>query len=80
MKIWCLFSIDNAYDQPENNLFAWWEHKPSLMEIGNAIGIQINWKKGDATLGRIFKGEEVRFDGRDFRLSEMGEGKLPTIY
>jgi hypothetical protein len=31
--IWCLFSVENNYDQPPNNLVAWWPTRPSLTEL-----------------------------------------------
>lgn len=30
MSIWCIFSLSNNYDQPPNNLVAWWKDKPDL--------------------------------------------------
>jgi hypothetical protein len=29
-KIWCLFSVENHYDQPANNLVAAWADNPSI--------------------------------------------------
>jgi hypothetical protein len=36
-RIWCLFSIANNYDQPEDNLEGWWVTKPSLDQLRKAI-------------------------------------------
>jgi hypothetical protein len=41
MKIWCLFSVDNNYDQPENNLVCWWQEKPSLETLFIILGIKM---------------------------------------
>lgn len=35
--IWCLFSIDNNYDQPEHNLVRYWTRKPSIEEVATYI-------------------------------------------
>jgi hypothetical protein len=78
MKIWVLLSVDNNYDQPDNNLVAWWECKPSILELGNAMEIKVDFRKGNAILGKIYKGEEVRFEETDFRLRNILEGELPN--
>lgn len=78
MKIWVLLSVDNNYDQPDNNLVAWWECKPSILELGNVMEIKVDFRKGDVILGKIHKGEEVRFENTDYRLREIIEGKLPN--
>lgn len=31
--IWCLFSIDNQYDQPRNNLIAWFSVRPIIEDL-----------------------------------------------
>ena len=35
-EIWCLFSIECKYDQPPNNLIAWWENVPTASQIAAA--------------------------------------------
>jgi len=75
MKIWAMFSIYNDYDQPENNLEVWWKNKPSFKELGKALGITVNMDKGNANIGRLLKGQEVRIGGADYRLEEIKEGK-----
>lgn len=39
-QIWALFSVDNNYDQPDNNLVAWWAEKPSFDTLAKAIGLE----------------------------------------
>lgn len=73
-QIWCLFSIDNNYDQPPNNLVAWWANKPTIFELAEIVGIELDTKRGDAKVGRLFKGEESRIDGADYRLELVKQG------
>ena len=74
MKIWALFSIANDYDQPDNNLVAWWQNKPKIEVLAQTIGINFDRNKGSVKLGKILKGQGVRIDGADFRLVEITEG------
>lgn len=67
--IWCLFSIDNACDQPDNNLVFWWPNKPSA-EMLYATCVGCSMEAAD----RLLTGEEVRFDDADFRLREVESG------
>ena len=77
MKIWVLFSIANEYDQPENNLLAWWFNKPTIEMIGDVLEIKFDIKKGNKDLGKIWKGEEIQLttDYGLYRLEEIEEGK-----
>jgi len=66
--IWTLLSIDNEYNQPDNNLVAWWENKPSFKALANTLGISYIEAKGDSTVGKILNGKEVRIYNADYRL------------
>jgi len=74
--IWVLFSIANAYDQPENNLEAWWWEKPDFGTLAKVMNIKVNEEEGNSTVGRILKGENVRDDDCNYRLREIEEGKI----
>jgi len=78
MTIWTLFSIANEYDQPDNNLEAWWSKKPTFIELAEVIGITVDVKKGNRELGELLKGKEVRIEWADYRLEEITEGKYST--
>ena len=78
-KIWVLFSIANEYDQPDNNLEAWWFFKPSFAELAKGVGIKVDVKKGNSDVGKILKGEEVRISWCDYRLREIKEGKVNNV-
>jgi hypothetical protein len=80
MKIFCLFSVDNNYDQPDNNLVCWWQKKPSLEQMFKALEV-------DPTLGgsyneanivavvKVFSGDGASINETDYRLEEVEEGK-----
>ena len=75
-KICVLFSISNEYNQPENNLVAWWHTKPSFEMLAEAIGVMVDKEKGDSKVGSILRGLEIRVDGANYRLRKIEEGKL----
>jgi hypothetical protein len=68
-KIWCLFSIANNYDQPDNNLIAWWSEKPSA-EI---LSILLECSKSLVT--HLLDGSHERLGETIYRLQEVEEGK-----
>lgn len=77
--IWCLFSVENNYDQPENNLCQWWDEKPSIEVLANAV---VGQDLGDCNDDQIVmlvsiwtgKGGEVE-GGTLYRLQEVKEGE-----
>jgi hypothetical protein len=76
IKIWVLFSIANDYNQPENNVVAWWASKPTIQQLASIVGIVFDEKKGSVTLGKILRGEEIRFGNSDYRLRKITEGRV----
>jgi hypothetical protein len=79
-NIYALFSIDNNYDQPDNNLVAWWHDKPSLEVLSKALGYSFPSDSDNVTLSivKIWGGERQRLDyaGTTYRLESIGPGKL----
>jgi hypothetical protein len=73
-KIWVVFSIANEYDQPTNNLVAWWGEKPAIDKLALALDIDFDRTKGSPVLGKLLTGKEVRYSGCDYRLEEIEEG------
>lgn len=73
MKIWVLFSIANMYDQPINNMSAWWVNKPTCKTLGKVI---VNATKVE--IGKIYRGLEIqcRGDETTYRLENIEEGQL----
>lgn len=76
MKIWALFSIKNNYDQPENNLVAWWVNKPSFEVLANAIGVEVDHEIGNEKVGRILKGQQSCIFETYYRLDHIKEGLI----
>lgn len=75
MKIWCLFSILNEYDQPDNNLVAWWATKPTFDVLAQALDFASS--EPNERVWRVLKGQEVSIiGGCDYRLICIGEGVL----
>jgi hypothetical protein len=66
MKIWCLFSIENEYNQPSNNLIAWWNEKPSQVKLQHIML--------ESNVNKLLNGYTVRYGNIDFRLEEVKEG------
>ena len=72
-----LFSVDNNYDQPDNNLIALFKEKPSLPALSKALGLDfpsqddkitlaiVNiWNSTDTTSG-------IRIADTDYRLETI---------
>lgn len=77
-KIWCLFSIANEYDQPDNNLVAAFEAKPQIQDLAKILfDYSLEALKDDQIIGLvdILKGEEYRrYGNHDIRLEEIELG------
>lgn len=83
MKIWALTSVDNDYNQPPNNLVAWWSTKPTLEQVCQAVLSQNFPPSTDEQVIQVVKiwnGEPVRvgseMSGTDYTLKELKEGVL----
>jgi hypothetical protein len=86
--IFCLFSINNNYDQPRNNLVIWWFEKPTFEVFCKSFQVAIEPgadvltvldKYGEALLRlkEIYNGKEARvFGNTDYRLEEVAEGTI----
>jgi len=77
-KIWCIFSVDNNYDQPSNNLVCWFHGKPKPQQISSALGVpDFEKASDDFIIGvvKISRGEEFRQGETDYRLEEVAESK-----
>lgn len=79
-KIWCLFSVENNYDQPEHNLVAWWAEKPEFGVLAKAAGFgDFPSRKSEDTLAVVdlWQGQTIMDAQRtSFRLEEIMEGLL----
>lgn len=79
-KIFCLFSIENNYDQPDNNLIAWWSEAPSEDQLIKvlireyAIGIGHTEAYYASIVAKLLK-ETLRLNNTDYRLEEVEESE-----
>lgn len=77
MKIFCLFSVANNYDQPDNNLVCWWRERPSIETLAKALGESFPSRSDNDTLAivKVWSGDVARLHEVDYRLEEVGEGE-----
>lgn len=69
MKIWCLFSIDNEYNQPKHNLESWWNEKPDISKLRKVIQFD------NESLNELLKNGVLKEYGvRKLFLTEVEEG------
>jgi hypothetical protein len=77
-KIWCLFSIAQEYDQPDNNLVAWWQEKPSIEKLANFLACPMDKARDEDVVAivEIWKGERADLSREDvtYRLECVEEG------
>jgi len=71
MKIWCLFSIANEYDQPDNNLEAWFLSKPDFKSLNKVLGFNKSKAKLVGDLLRHGRCKDI--GSADYRLEEVEE-------
>jgi len=66
-EIWCIFTIDNDYDQPEDNLENFWFEKPTLQTFAKQIGVDLETANEDKILRVIaaYKGEDTQITDSD---------------
>ena len=74
-SIWVLFSVQNDYNQPENNLEAWWIDKPTIHNVVEILGAA---RDSDAykTARLIVEGSDIRYAGVDYRLQQVEKGVI----
>jgi hypothetical protein len=79
-----LFSIDNQYDQPPNNLVRWWKEKPDFHKILEAIGGKMENTHDILCAAEIFQEREAYCKHRDttywILLVEEGERDSMTCF
>lgn len=73
-KIWALFSIDNEFNQPDNNLWAWWKDKPTVRQLADVLDVTFLTEIGCPIAGKLSHGGTHRHGNRDFRLEELSVG------
>lgn len=75
MKIWCLFSVENNYDQPDNNLVRWWSQKPTIETLAKFLACPMDKASNDDIVAvvDVWKGEGARIRDVNYRLQEVAE-------
>jgi hypothetical protein len=85
--IYCLFSVQNNYDQPNNNLVCWWPEKPDFCTFCNAFEINITPAMGIlealekagsilTELKAVYDGRAARIYDADYRLERVTNGQI----
>lgn len=79
MKIWCLFSVANEYDQPEYTLVTWWSTRPTIERLAAFLCYPLD-KCADQdviAITEVWRGHGARLSGDDtrYRLEEVEECK-----
>ena len=64
MYIYLLFSVENNYDQPPNNLKCIWKEKPTIEQVAKAINQSFPSDSDKTTLNlvNLWNGKEVRIN------------------
>lgn len=77
-KIYCLFSLDNNYDQPPNNLVCFWHSKPTLEQVANGLSQSFPGKTDEETLAivNIWNGQQVRLNDTNYWVQQVAPMKL----
>jgi len=79
--IFCLFSVANNYDQPENNLVRFWFNKPSIEELSRFLGLPLDKAQDEQVVKvvSIWQGIRTLLDstGEAYRLQYVEEGTSP---
>ncbi len=78
-SIWCLFSVENNYDQPANNLVAWWPTKPNCEVLAETLGDNHCTISKDyhIMIGKLYRtGRCINWSHTEYRLEEKQPGKI----
>ena len=67
--IWCLFSVDNDYNQPKHNLVSWWTTKPDIDDLFYVLVCK------DRALFDLLNNNTARIDDVFYSLKEVKEGE-----
>ena len=80
-KIWCLFSVEINYDQPENNLVWWRSEKPTIEELAQSLGYTLATSPDDIVIRvvEMWLGHltQIKLGNTAYRLQEVSEGESP---
>lgn len=75
MNVWAIFSIDNDYNQPDNNLNKLYKNKPTIIQLSNYFfdteDIGSLEENLILFLSSLLKGEEKGFQHVNYRLEQV---------
>lgn len=75
MEIYALFSVENNYDQPDNNLVELYEEKPSVNYLLDKLYSKFYREEYLAEITKeveaILRGEQIRIEDTDFRIEKV---------
>ena len=71
MTVWCLFSVENDYNQPRNDLCCLWIEKPTAEKLSKCF----NPNPTEERLEKLLQGYELRINGADYRIEEVKDGE-----
>ena len=72
-KIYCLFSVTNEYNQPQNNLVGWWADKPTQEQVSEATGYVVTSK---VVVSLACNGYYRESGDTEYRLEVKNEGRV----
>lgn len=74
MKVWAIFSIENEYNQPKNNLIRLYKEKPTVRQLNTwwCEYVDERYDKQEL-LKQLVSGKSVRFNqyGAEYRIEEV---------
>lgn len=76
-SVWCLFSIENQYYQPDNNLEGVWLEKPDLEQLLWVLvgpGPEVISSELRECMKKVLAGKEARYYEMHYRLEEVTTG------
>ena len=71
-----MFSVENQYNQPNNNLEGWFNQKPTIEMLLKHFNVQMDDSERIAKIAQLWAGQEVRLSNADYRIEEVGQGFL----
>lgn len=75
MELWALFSEENEYNQPRNNLKKLYKNKPSfevlIHQFYGETPLSDLEEEDIINVVRVLQGDEMRFSNTDYRLETV---------
>lgn len=73
-EIYCLFSMDNQYDQPPHNLEAWFEEKPTIEELFKHFVVDMSNNELVVKVVHLWNHQKVRIGETDYWFDKVKPG------